>query len=74
MASDDSKFAHTALPTDAHSVRLLRFEDTAATELLRFIFGVYKFSDVHVYNTLSYAWGTAQPIEKSSTTAPSSPA
>ncbi|KAB8207187.1 heterokaryon incompatibility protein-domain-containing protein [Aspergillus parasiticus] len=57
MASDSSTFAHTALPSDAHYIRLLQFEETAATEPLRFTLGVYKFSEKLVYNALSYEWG-----------------
>ncbi|GAB1200979.1 hypothetical protein APSETT444_010363 [Aspergillus pseudonomiae] len=57
MASDTSAFAHTVLPTDAHHIRLLKFEDTASTEPLRLSLGVYKFSDEPVYNALSYEWG-----------------
>ncbi|KAE8137315.1 heterokaryon incompatibility protein-domain-containing protein [Aspergillus pseudotamarii] len=57
MAYDGSTFVHTALPTNAHYIRLLKFEDTAATEPLRFTLGVYKFSDEPVYNALSYEWG-----------------
>ncbi|OGM49018.1 hypothetical protein ABOM_003126 [Aspergillus bombycis] len=58
MASNGSKFAHTALSTDAHRIRLLKFEDTASTEPLRLSLGVYKLSDKPVYNALSYEWGS----------------
>ncbi|KNG90655.1 hypothetical protein ANOM_001336 [Aspergillus nomiae NRRL 13137] len=57
MTSDTSAFAHTVLPTDAHHIRLLKFEDTASTESIRLSLGVYKCSGEPVYNALSYEWG-----------------
>lgn len=57
MASNDTMFTHTPLPSDEHHIRLLQFEDKSTDGYLRFSLRPYKFSDQIVYNALSYEWG-----------------
>lgn len=58
MTSENISFTHTALPLDAHHIRLLKFEDAATNKPLRFSLEVYRFSDEVEYNAVSYEWGS----------------